>query len=76
MPGSRMHDQPGRLVDDDQMLVLVGDAERHGLGARLGGLGLGHLHLVALPGFDPAARLSYCRAGEPHLACADQRLDA
>src|SRR3954454_13150860 len=38
MAAGRMHDQPGPLVDDDQVLVLVGDRERlcraHELGRR------------------------------------------
>ena len=28
MPGGRMHDEPGRLVDDDEVVVLVDDRER------------------------------------------------
>ena len=28
LPGGRMHDQPRRLVDDDQVVVLVDDVER------------------------------------------------
>ena len=27
MTGARVHDEPGRLVDDEQVLVLVGDPE-------------------------------------------------
>ena len=32
MSGSRVHHQPGRFVDDDQVVVLVKHAEVHGFG--------------------------------------------
>ena len=35
VPGRRMDDEPGRLVDDDQVLVLVDDGERDRLAQRL-----------------------------------------
>ena len=41
--GRGMDDQPGRLVDHDEVLVLEHDAERDGLGRGLGRLGLGHV---------------------------------
>ena len=34
--GGRMHDEPGRLVDDDEVVVLVDDGERDRLAPRLG----------------------------------------
>ena len=36
--GGGMHDQPGRLVDDDELVVLVDDVERDVLALRLGRL--------------------------------------
>ena len=39
MPGSRVHHQPCRLVDDDQVVILVEHAEVHGLGLQPGGRG-------------------------------------
>ena len=36
--GGRMHHQPRRLVDDDQLVVLVDDVERDVFGRRLGRL--------------------------------------
>ena len=40
VPGRRVHDEPGRLVDDDQLRVLVEHDERDRLGGDLGGLRL------------------------------------
>ena len=37
MTGRRMHDEPGRLVDHQQPLVLVQHVERNGLGFDAGG---------------------------------------
>jgi hypothetical protein len=31
MPGCRVNDEPGRLVDDDEIVVLVGDPKIHRL---------------------------------------------
>ena len=39
--GARMHDEPGRLVDDEQRVVLVDDRERDRLRRGCGGVGLG-----------------------------------
>ena len=39
--GAGMDDQPGRLVDDDELGILVEDVERDVLALRLGGLRLG-----------------------------------
>ena len=36
MPARRMHDEAGRLVDDEEMVVLVDDVERDIFGLRLG----------------------------------------
>ena len=40
VPGAGMHDEPGRLVDDDEVVVLEDDVERDRLGLRLSRLRL------------------------------------
>ena len=55
----RMHDEPRRLVDDDEVLVLVDDVERNILALRLGGRGGGHVDRVGLARFDPVVGVSY-----------------
>ncbi len=40
--GAGMHHESGRLVDDDELVVLIDDIERDGLGARLGRGGRRH----------------------------------
>ena len=42
MPRRRMHDEPGRLVDHDEVVVLVDDRERDRLRLRLGRRGRRH----------------------------------
>ena len=44
-----MDDDPGRLVHDEERLVLVGDAERHLLGLELAAFFLGRLEHDFLP---------------------------
>jgi hypothetical protein len=44
---SRVDDDAGRLVDDEEMLVLVGDAQRHFLRPQRGSLGVHHLAAAA-----------------------------
>ena len=59
--GRRMHDEPRRLVDHDEVIILIYDRERHGLrqGAGSYGLGNGERHGLAAPqlqrriGFPP-----------------------
>jgi hypothetical protein len=73
VPGSGMHDDAGRLVHDEQVFVLVGDAQvdvlRNELGRlRLGQLDLDRLSALQLPAFD--SRL----AVEPHGSRGDQAL--
>ena len=77
-PGSRpvaacrVHDHAGRLVDDEQVLVLVGDLVRG-----LGGRRLGHL-LVHIDDdhFAGLERMALGRPGavDPHPVGLDQRL--
>jgi hypothetical protein len=56
MTGRRVDDEPGRLVDDDEILVLVQHRERDRL--RLGGSGdrFGRLGVDALAGGDALCR--------------------
>ena len=54
--GAGMDDQPGRLVDDDDLGVLVENIERDRLALRLGSSRLGHGDGDALAGRDLAAR--------------------
>ena len=55
--GAGMHDQPGRLVDDDQLVILVEDVERDVLALRLGRLRLGQLDGDCLAGAQLAVGL-------------------
>ena len=75
--GGRVHDEVRRLVDDDEVGVLVDDVERDGLGGRLGRLRLRHHHAEGVPRFDPIGPISYGRAARTgDVAGADQRLEA
>ena len=49
MPGARMNDQPGGLVENDQRVVLKHDVERDDLAERLRGRGLRHVQLIFCP---------------------------
>jgi hypothetical protein len=68
-----MHDDAGRLVHDEQVLVLVGDPQVDVLRNELGRLLLGKLDLDRLPALQPPAfdgRL----AVEPNGSRGDQAL--
>ncbi len=43
-----MDDEPGRLVDDQQVVVLVDDGERDRLRRQLEGLRIGHVEIQDL----------------------------
>ena len=51
----RMHHKPLWLVDDQHVLVLVGNIQRHGLGLQRHRLGLGRLKFIDGPGLRPVA---------------------
>ena len=72
--GRRMHHQSGRLVDDDQMIVLVDDGEGDvfALQRRIGRRR--HLDADRLAWFDSASRLQYRPAVDADLPVPDQRL--
>jgi hypothetical protein len=53
MAGRRMDDDPGRLVDDEEVLVLKGDPQLALLGFERDGLGLRHRDLEGLPALEP-----------------------
>ena len=73
-PRGGVHDEAGRLVDDEQVLVLVGDGEgerrRHRRGRRRGVL-LVVLHDHALARGQPVA-LGHGRAVDRHPAVVDE----
>jgi len=53
-----MNDDPGRLVDDEQVLVLVGDPQLALLGLKDDGLPLLDVHLEQLSSLEPVALLA------------------
>ncbi len=77
MSGGRVHDEVRRLIDDDDVGVLVDDIERDGLGGRLGRLRFRHLYREGVARFDPIGPISYGRAAwTADVAGANQGLDA
>ena len=75
--GAGMHDEPGRLVDDDDGVVLVDDVERNCL--RLRGLaltGARHADFEAVARFDRVFHVFYGRRAERDAALSDQGLQA
>jgi hypothetical protein len=66
-----MHDEAGRLVDDDEVLVLVGDAEVHCLRLELSSATLRRLELELLAAGEPVA-LCQLAAVDPHLAARQE----
>jgi hypothetical protein len=72
MPGGRVDGHAGRLVDDEQVLVLVDDGElRHRRGQLVFGLRSRHLEL--LPTFQPMT-LRAARTVDPDRARREQPL--
>ncbi len=55
MPGGRVDDHAGRLVDDEQVVVLVRDAKRDVLPLDRGRATIRQLELDLLPAFEPMA---------------------
>ena len=55
MARRRMDDEPGRLVDDEQVLVLVGDPQRQLLRLERARRRVGHLDRQLLPALQPVA---------------------
>src|SRR5690606_27714585 len=75
MPRAGVHDEPGRLVDDDQVLVLIDDIERNAFRLRLGRLRRRHLDPEHLVRFDPVSGLAYRPARSRDVAGTEQRLN-
>ena len=71
-----MDDDAGRLVDDDQVVVLVEDVERDVLALRRGGFRLGHVDGDLVAGRELALGLVDDLAADADGALLDQRLDA
>lgn len=76
LPAPRMHDQSGRLVDDDQLVVLIKNVERDGLALRGGGFGLRHGDLDLFAGRQLAFRFARCHAVDENRALSDEGLHA
>ncbi len=82
VPGSRMHNETGRLVDHHEVLVLVGDAQVHWLGHELGDLAHRRLELQLLAAGETLALAEWSAVDEDcsrfeqpfgHAARADRR---
>ena len=73
--GRRMHDHPGRLVDDDEVRVLVEDRQRQRLGLRRRVDRLRDVDRDLLPGLDRLVRLRRARPATQHVAVLDQPLN-
>ena len=73
--GRGMDDEPGRLVDDDDVLVLEADVERHRLRRRPVVHRRRHAHRIELARFDPERGVAYRRAAEAHVALFDEALE-
>ena len=75
MPRGRMHDEMRRLVDDDEVVVLVGNRKRNCSGAGAAGSGSGTRTAKDFARFDPMAAVSYGRAGAIRdVAATNERL--
>jgi hypothetical protein len=73
MARSRVHDDPGRLVDDEEVLVLVRDPQVELLGLQLGALLSRELDLERLATREAVA-LGRGRPVDPNRAGLDQPL--
>ncbi len=73
---ARMHDQSGRLVDDEQRGILVHDRKRNGLRHERGRPRIGQrCNHEAFAAIQPPLGVHYC-AGERHAAGIDPGADA
>ena len=73
---TRMHNKSRRLVDDDQLVVLVEDVEGDGFPSRFRDLRFWQADLDRLARLQLVARIGDRHAAECDRAAPDQRLDA
>ena len=76
MPRRRMHDEPGRLVDHDEVVVLVDDRERNRLRLRLGRHDRRHDERDARARARLERRIAHNGIVDGDAPVADQRLQA
>ena len=72
--GGGMHDEPGRLVDDDQIVVFVDDIERQALTFNTGRLRRRQGNFIDGARFDRGSRLPY-RPAAAHMPVSNQGLN-
>ena len=75
-PAAGMDDEPGRLVDDDEVVVLVDDGEFDRFACGSAGDRRRHRQRDPRSACDLAARVEHRHAVDGHLALPDQRLQA
>jgi hypothetical protein len=75
MPDGRMHDQTGRLGEDDQRFVLEEDVQRDRLRHEIRRRDGRHLHAVRLPGLDDLRRAAHGDAVAGNAPRRDQGFD-
>src|SRR5579875_1490313 len=75
VPWRRMHDEPGRFINHDQLFVLVDDDEGDGLSLRASFLSLGDEYGESLTEPDLARRVCDRRRTRPYVTLLDQALD-
>ncbi len=73
IPGRRMHDEPGRLVDHDDVLVVVDDGQRNVFRLEVDGIGSRNVdqEIVA---FENAVRAAYFAPASRHVTVSQQLL--
>jgi hypothetical protein len=75
MTRPRVHNEPGRFVEDEEIVVLEKDLERHRLGLRVAFFNLGLAHFDNVAGVNGVAR-SRLLAIHVDESVADQCLEA
>ena len=74
--GGRVDDEPGGLVDDEEMLVLEDHPERNVLSDIVGGLGIGDGEAELLTPVHLHRGIAHEAEGRFHGSAPDQRLKA
>ena len=75
MSGGRMHHKTSGFVDHDEVLVLIDDRQRDGLGLGLGRSGGRQFRLDLFACLHPAPRLPYLAALDSHAAIGNNILE-